>query len=60
MSSSAPLDNIREYHTIVTVFCAAILLCAGPIPKVLGALSKLKEVSLQDNQLTGVYSRRDE
>lgn len=34
-------------------FFAALLLCAGPIPKELGALIELSTLSLFNNKLTG-------
>ncbi|CAM9526964.1 unnamed protein product [Ectocarpus sp. 4 AP-2014] len=39
-------------HDIVALFAAA-LRCVGPMPKELGALSELKELGLNLNQLTG-------
>ena len=47
-------DRCSKKLTLSSLCCSAgVLFCAGPVPKELGALTELKELSLFKNNLTG-------
>lgn len=50
-------DSLRgASHTIFSFVVATALLCAGPIPKELGALTELQKLDLCCNNLSGQWS----